>query len=296
MNKIVAREKVRFPKLSNKNRYEMTVTALQKILTPLFLGWLSFFQPVEGYTQIVETNMLIATPWHEYEGGRVRIGLQTIWQNGRREGIIEANLKPNWKTYWQNPGNSGMAPTLLFDQKVNYEIMFPVPQLFQDGSDWSIGYKNSVILPFSVEKTENGTEPSGHLMIGLCNEICVPLDIPFDFSNIRDNENIPGFLLTQAISTLPQKLPSDSSIKASNDEEYLTVIITHPKESELSALYLDGGINEIGPATIISQNQNETIFNAKIIAANSTKPLEIHYIAQAKPISFSGTIVSVAKK
>ena len=239
--------------------------------------------------------MLLATPWHEFEGGRVRLALQPIAENGRLRGVIEVNLKPDWKTYWKNPGNSGMAPSFDFSPPSSYEIIYPVPHLFKDGSDWSIGYKNSVLLPFTVEKADNGESLKGQLTIGLCKEICMPLDIPFDFSDQNANTALSSSLLTMAEEKLPETTPENIVIRASNNENILNVTITHQNGQNISALFLDGKTDEIGPAEIIKNSRNETVFAAPIIAKNSKGPLTISYIVEAKPASFTGMLTSQSK-
>ncbi|WP_295733954.1 protein-disulfide reductase DsbD domain-containing protein [uncultured Bartonella sp.] len=248
-----------------------------------------------AFTKTNDTSTLLATPWHEFEGGRVRLALQPIAEKGRLRGVIEVNLKPDWKTYWKNPGNSGMAPSFDFSPPSSYEIMYPVPHLFKDGSDWSIGYKNSVLLPFTVEKADNGESLKGQLTIGLCKEICMPLDIPFDFSDQNANTALSSSLLTMAEEKLPETTPENIVIRASNNENILNVTITHQNGQNISALFLDGKTDEIGPAEIIKNSRNETVFAAPIIAKNSKGPLTISYIVEAKPASFTGMLTSQSK-
>lgn len=237
----------------------------------------------------------MATPWQELDGGRVRIDLDPDAQNGRFNGVIEVNLKPGWKTYWQNPGNSGMAPVFNFNEAVSYQIFFPLPHLFKDGNDWSIGYKNSVLLPFIIEGPKNNARLSGHLTIGLCKEICIPLDIPFDFSSKSQMETAQPSLLRLAKNKLPQKTPPEIKILATDDGKFVTITIIHPEGQDISALYLDGILDEIGPAEITSQKSQETLFQAPIIAKTGTTPLTLTYIAEGKTRAFTGTVTSQKK-
>ena len=253
------------------------------------------FLPLTTSAQSFPEQMLMATPWQELEGGRVRIDLEPHGQNGHFSGVIEINLKPDWKTYWKNPGNSGMEPVFYFDEPVNYQIFFPLPRLFKDGDDWSIGYKNNVLLPFVIEENKNNAHVSGHLTIGLCKEICVPLDLPFDFSNKSNMQAAPTSLLALARKKLPQQTPRDIKILANDDGKAVTIRITHPENQEISALFLDGKSDEIGPAEIINQHPQETIFRAPIISKTGTTPLTITYSAEAKPDSFTGTVISQKK-
>lgn len=272
----------------------MDSKTLRQILTLIcvFLGVL--FLARQAPAQSLKPEKLITTTWRNSEGGRIRISLQPTWQNGRREGLIEVMLKPNWKTYWQNPGSSGMAPTFHFDQNIRYRILFPVPQLFEDGSDWSIGYKDSVSLPFVVEKNDEETKLTGHLTIGLCRDLCIPVDVDFDFSDAKGKLLAPISLLSLAKDKLPEKQPSDSSIRTKIDGDNLVFIITHPEKSDITALYVDGGQTELSPMKIIDKTGNKTVFKGKIVAARETARLKIHYIVEAKPVSFSGFVTSVA--
>ncbi|WP_297322566.1 protein-disulfide reductase DsbD domain-containing protein [uncultured Bartonella sp.] len=271
----------------------MDSKTLRQILTLIcvFLGVL--FLARQAPAQSLKPEKLITTTWRNSEGGRIRISLQPTWQNGRREGLIEVMLKPNWKTYWQNPGSSGMAPTFRFDQNIRYRILYPVPQLFEDGSDWSIGYKDSVSLPFVVEKNDEEMKLTGHLTIGLCRNICIPVDVDFDFSDAKGKLLAPISLLSLAKDKLPEKQPPDSSIRTTIDGDNLVFIITHPEKSNITALYVDGGKTEISPMKIIDKTENKTVFKGKIVAAKEMTPLKINYIVEAKPVSFSGFVTCV---
>ncbi|MHC5306651.1 protein-disulfide reductase DsbD domain-containing protein [Bartonella sp. LJL80] len=223
---------------------------------------------------------LVATAWHEMEGGRVRIALDRSVQSDTREGVIVIHLKPGWKTYWQNPGNSGMAPFFTFDQNVSYSIDYPTPHLFQTGSDWSIGYKNNVLLPFTLDKTQGQSKLSGSLTLGICEKICIPFNVNFSFSdgnNSLDWE--PASLLTLAKSNLPHKAGDDLVLSAIRNGKALEVIIKHPAAMPISELFLDGGDMQIGIPKLVSQGKNVTSFTSDILFDISQQPHQITYIA-----------------
>ena len=245
-----------------------------------------------AFSQSNATSTLLATPWQELEGGRVRVALEPVQENGTFSGVIEVNLKPGWKTYWQNPGESGLAPSFDFQPPANYHISFPVPHFFKDGNDWSIGYKNSVLLPFVVDRTSDQSGLKGQLTIGICKEICLPLVVPFDFSDFDDKIALSNSLLTLAKDKLPENVPENTSLEAYDDGKLLTIIITGKEKTGITAIYLDGQKNEIGPAKLVKQSAEQTIFTAPIIAINSATPLTFFYTVEAKPVSFSGTLTS----
>ncbi len=249
------------------------------------------FVSLPTFAQTNSPSQLLATPWHEIEGGRVRVALNNVLESKRFEGIIEVDLKPGWKTYWQNPGSSGMAPSFDFQPSQNYQILFPVPQLFIDGNDWSIGYKGGVMLPFYVEKETNNAAFKGQFTLGLCKEICIPVNIPFDFSDVSDKTPLPASLLAWATDKLPKSKPRNLEISAREDGQSITITLEHIDGETIETIFLDGKTDEIGPAKIVKKSAHEIIFSARIIARNSNGPLRITYIVDGEPIAFTGTLV-----
>jgi len=143
--------------------------------------------------------------WIQEEGGRIRISFDAQ-PNKRYEnmtyGLIEVELKAGWKTYWKNPGSSGFAPELNItyagskggDKRENLEtkLLFPIPMIIpeKEGKGVIIGYQERLDLPFRVDLPAKTGAISGHLLIGLCKEICVPVGIDFSF-NVNDFVDFP---------------------------------------------------------------------------------------------------------
>ncbi len=64
--------------------------------------------------------------------------------------MLEIDLKPGWKTYWRDPGDAGVPPTLDASASSNIasaELSFPAPQRFDDGFAIWAGYKEPVGIP-----------------------------------------------------------------------------------------------------------------------------------------------------
>ncbi len=82
---------------------------------------------------------------------------------------------------------------------------FPTPQVFGEDGTRSIGYYDSVVFPLTVEVGENAGPVSvkGELMIGVCEEICIPVTLKFD-------------------AVLPAGGASDSAILAALDQQPMT--------------------------------------------------------------------------
>ncbi|WP_455474442.1 protein-disulfide reductase DsbD domain-containing protein [Bartonella sp. B30(2025)] len=252
----------------------------------VFVG--SFIVPVNAQTK--QKSYLFATPWHESDGGRVRLAITKPSPSGIRNGIIEVVLNPGWKTYWRNPGNSGMAPFFNFNQQISYEIFYPTPQLYEEENDWSLGYTGKAVLPFSISNSKKNL--SGSLTLGLCNQICIPFTVPFDFSPAAlKNEYLPISILKDAQNSLPHTTHSEFRIHAEKDINTLFIKIEKNNSMTPSSLFLDGGDMQIGPAKKINNTANYTLFSAPIyFTPDETNPT-IFYTIVFKNRAFSGTFV-----
>lgn len=233
---------------------------------------------------------LFSTSWHESEGGRIRLAITEPSLSGKREGFIEIVLKPGWKTYWRNPGNSGMAPFFNFNQQVSYEIFYPTPQLFETKNDWSLGYKDKVILPFNLSSSKKNL--SGAFTFGLCYKICLPLTVNFDFSSSSlKNKSLPISLLKNAQDSLPHMTQKALKISAEKNNNTLLIKIQNNNKTKPYSLFLDGGEMQIGAAKKISDNAEYTLFSAPLYFVPEKPRQKIFYTVSFKDHALSGTFV-----
>lgn len=240
--------------------------------------------------QIEQNTYLFTTSWYEAEGGRIRLAMTNPSASGIREGFIEVVLKPGWKTYWRNPGNSGIAPSFHFNQQVSYEIFYPTPQLYETENTWSLGYKNKVLLPFSLSGAKNNL--SGALTLGLCHKICLPITVNFDFSpSVRKNIPLPLSLLKKAQNALPRTTHHEFKISVEKETDTLFIKIQNNNKISPSSLFLDGGEMQIGPAKKIRENAEYTLFSAPLYFIPDEGNHTIFYTISFKDHAFSGTFI-----
>ena len=95
---------------------------------------------------------------------------------------IEIRLDPGWKTYWREPGDSGLPPSFDFSGSQNVKavtVEWPAPERFPDGAGGnSIGYMGRVILPLRVIP-KDAAQPSTldvKLAYAICGNLCVPAE------------------------------------------------------------------------------------------------------------------------
>src|SRR5271163_5124622 len=77
---------------------------------------------------------------------------------------VEIRLDPGWKTYWRDPGDSGVPPSFDFSGSENVKsvsVEWPAPERFADGAGGnSIGYLDHVILPLRIAAVNTGKPTS----------------------------------------------------------------------------------------------------------------------------------------
>ena len=94
---------------------------------------------------------------------------------------LQLDLAPGWKTYWRQPGDSGLAPRFDFSQSEGVqtvEVIYPTPRISWLGGSRNIGYDTRVIFPLqlSVDNTADITL-IGRVEIGVCRELCMPVTL-----------------------------------------------------------------------------------------------------------------------
>ena len=92
-----------------------------------------------------------SSPWIDVQGGRVRLVTSGgPNQHGILSGALEIDLAPGWKTYWRDPGDAGVPPTIDVSASANIksaELDFPAPERHDEGDFSWAGYDRPVSLP-----------------------------------------------------------------------------------------------------------------------------------------------------
>jgi DsbC/DsbD-like thiol-disulfide interchange protein len=144
--------------------------------------------------------------WSESDNVRVRLVAQEPEPGGTLHGAIEIALAPGWKTYWRSPGDAGVPPRFDFSGSVNardVSVDFPAPERVDDGYAASNVYRDRVVLPVRLTVPEPDAPVSLDVVmdIGLCEEICIPvnlrarLELP---SDVVDDSGAPLIELARA--------------------------------------------------------------------------------------------------
>ena len=113
----------------------------------------------------------------------VEVSILPGWRrtDGTRMAALRFELAPGWKTYWRAPGEAGIPPRFDWRGSRNLgavEILWPTPQQTTTNGLRTIGYAHDLILPVRItpERAGRSVSLSADIEIGVCSDICVPVD------------------------------------------------------------------------------------------------------------------------
>jgi DsbC/DsbD-like thiol-disulfide interchange protein len=130
---------------------------------------------------------------------------------------VEIKLDPGWKTYWRQPGDSGVPPALDFSgsQNVNsVKVLWPAPERFPDGAGGnSIGYVGRIVLPLRVSPKDAAKPSTVHLKLdyAICGNLCVPAEATLELALNGDGAE------EAAIEKADLRVPRPAALGAGQD-------------------------------------------------------------------------------
>lgn len=159
---------------------------------------------------------------------------------------IEITLDDGWKTYWHNPGDTGIAPMFDFSKSTNVsatEISYPVPERFDLPGDISFGYKNKVVFPITVTPSLPG-EPVvlvAEIVYGACEELCIPVtaNVELDLPATKGGTSAFAGMLAEWVGRVPANHDAslkDVSAMSRGGKDYMQVIVDARKPLQNPAL------------------------------------------------------------
>ena len=136
-----------------------------------------------GFFAIFPAQAEMMTPWIKKNVIEARLVLARDAK--QHFAGIEFVMEPGWHTYWRYPGASGIAPSFDFSASQNVKTqdpVFPAPYFFDDGAGGFFGYEGltGFVVPFVLENAGEAGQVSLNLEIGVCREICLPVQFSFD--------------------------------------------------------------------------------------------------------------------
>lgn len=240
-----------------------------------------------GSTICLGSALLAAAPahasssaWFEAEGGRFRLVTSGAPDaSGKLQGVLDIELKRGWKTYWRDPGNSGVPPLIDVTASRNVsaaEFSYPAPQRHDDGySKWA-GYDYSVRLPvsFTIPATSEPSMIAADVFLGVCETICVPVQARLEVVPAADPDNADDAALVKAaLAALPAVAqPEFGVIVKSSEGEHISLLASSPGAPEAVDVFIAGTDGYQFGTPVRHLETGKPVFTIKVLERPATKP------------------------
>ena len=190
-----------------------------------------------------------SSPWQRDTHSAVRL-LAGSRSGGVLLGGIAFQMQPGWKTYWRNPGDSGVPPRFDFSKSDNVEavtVLWPAPMKFDDGAGGqSLGYKNQVVLPLRIvaKSADKPVVLRAAISYAVCDKLCIPVEAnsELSFASVASTED---GALAAALDTVPKPAnigdPNPITIRdvKRDGKSNVLVDVTAPEAKNVS-LFVEG--------------------------------------------------------
>ena len=142
--------------------------------------------------------------------------------------LLEHQIRPDWHTYWRNPGDSGAATQLTWRQPEGFEfgdIAWPYPERIPYGPLMNFGYHDRVVYPIEVtapdviEGDSVTFDVKGEWLV--CADVCIPergelqLTVPVGDELILDPARVADEMAAR--QRIPQYISIPSSVTVAED-------------------------------------------------------------------------------
>jgi len=230
------------------------------------------------------------------QGGSVKLvtsGLSDA--EGKLRGALQIHLEPGWKTYWRDPGATGIPPQIapVGTGIQGVEILYPAPERFEDSyGDWA-GYGKSVTFPVVFHTSATNTAPliEAEVMLGICQTICIPVQASFTFdASAGAEDQRDAFNVQSAFAALPTEPRADfrvNTAEAMDDDLSLTVQI--PVSNTKPELFVTAEGGQITLPDLKESNDGTATFSARVLKAPRPDTL-LHYTLVQDGAAVAGTI------
>jgi thiol:disulfide interchange protein DsbD len=201
---------------------------------------LTMIMLVVAHLALVSVTPLLANP---VETAHVQAELgsvvTTIQPGASFWTVLHLRMQDGWHTYWQNPGDAGLATAMhwvLPEGFVAEDIVWPYPQRLPVGPLMNYGYKGDVSL---LTRITAPVDLSPGQLVALraestwvvCAKICVPeaatfeLRLPVSVDKPQENARWRA-VFAEMQPTLPQ--PAPWQVVFSGDQDTLTLSVAAP--------------------------------------------------------------------
>ena len=203
-----------------------------------------------------------SSAWQDIGGGRVRLLAQLDPASRNIDAVVEIELKAGWKTYWREPGASGVPPQFDFSRSQGVRAdapAFPPPELIRlEGVEFA-GYRDRVRFPFRATAADGGAGLLAlDLIAGVCEKICIPATASFgiEVAAMQVSDPIAAKAVSEARRALPGPASPDFGLAATKIGPDAIEIVAHiAADGAEPNLFVEGPAEwRLTPARLLSRD------------------------------------------
>ncbi|MCB1463820.1 MAG: hypothetical protein KDJ90_15695 [Nitratireductor sp.] len=193
-----------------------------------------------------------STQWEDLGGGKARLIASLDPATNEVSGVVEFVLDDGWKTYWREPGASGIPPQFDFSGSRHFaagEVRLPVPEHVVLPESEFVGYHGRVLFSFGglFTSMDSGGATDGlihvSLLAGVCEEICIPATAEFELGirALMVSDPVAEQVTADARQALPKAPSQDFRVEtAIVDGDGLEIAANVPDTAGTAELFVEG--------------------------------------------------------
>jgi DsbC/DsbD-like thiol-disulfide interchange protein len=240
-----------------------------------------------------------ASTWVESANSKSRLVSGTVERDGGSALMagVQLRMNPEWKTYWKNPGDSGVPPSFDWSGSTNLkhaEVLYPAPHRFADGGGTSIGYDDEIVFPIEITPVRAGEPVILKLTFdyGLCKDLCIPNQVSLGLTLGANAGKGDAALIETFLTRVPKPaatgvLPEVKAVEAkfAGKASELIVDAAFAQGATGTDLFIDGGDvfvpvpRPVGPLSDGRQRFAVTFASPPEAAAIKGKPLKLTLVS-----------------
>lgn len=249
----------------------------------------------------VAASAATGSSWVNGTHSKARLVSGTVAEDGKDNVLagVQISMDAGWKTYWRNPGDSGVPPSFDWSGSKNLkaaEVLYPVPHRFKDANGTAIGYGDDVVFPVRItpERAGDPVELKLAVQYGLCKNLCIPneatleLELPAAATASADGALIADFIEQVAKPAEKGALPAVKNVEVKLDGERpeLFIDVQFPPFAKGADLFIDGGEAFVPVPTPVGKPESGMQRFAVIFASQAEadrikgKPLSLTLVTQ----------------
>lgn len=241
----------------------------------------------------------------EHDGGTVHVFFAPVSQDSKSvRGVVAFDNEPGWKSYWRDPGSSGIPPQInimIEGRPAEAELHFPLPQWQSDDYGGFIGYVGQTNVPFEIaleEPLKASTPVSVSLFAGICKDVCIPITgqlstmLPLASTSMTSLEQLR---IDRSFEELPNPdHPEVDDIGAvQKDDGSVVVTLDGAAPSTSFAVgKLDGEVVvSFGPPEVLSSDGRQTMISFSPRGHfDPDSKFDLHFVAALEPHGYQVTL------